>query len=740
MRGLFAPLLGPLSGGASEAIVFDFYVDSVNGSDSNDGMSSSTALQTIGALTLSNGVYIGLARDSEWLERLDGPTLTDVYVGAYGSGMMPVLDARAVVSSWTASGTTNVYFTTWTPVFGEKVAPSIWEDDIRLQRVADEATCGTTPGSYYASNVYAIGVPANLYVHPTGSGDPAANGKVYKQAVRRNCIHLGDNATVNDVRGIGNQHDDGVFTLGRFARANRLVAQDGTKHNIFLGSGYAADCVAYKWDRWFSIFGATSTNPYIAYNTANAVDPLIWSRCIAIFGDDDFSNGGGFYAHSQSGQTAFGSIQVVDCEGYNLDGFSVGASECLTLTIDGATAYNCGRLIANTVSSANIPGGVTIRNFEWLLDRNPSEITFRGVYRPQSAFDADITLEDGLIVFTGTSGSFSNNPINIAFSGASGAVSLTRVAFLADPLVGGPNGGNVQGISLQNAGSDIDMVISHCLWQGYAGYTGTGSRAYAINAVAGAFSSFASENNLFSAMNGATERGAVNYEGVTYNTATAYLAAVQPALEAGSASTALAQVTGITTRDYDFSGDLVQSMGNVPQLTIKGQGQTLADRLTALVAWLEATPPEPIFGPELTTNGGFTTDTGWTKSSGYTISGDQLHCAGTVAQFALCYQTAVGSTLAGGRTYRVIVDLAAISGAASLQVFIGHTSATANRAFNLTGAGTFSIDITIGTVSNQNIVFRKTGTTLAADVNSISVREITGYTVPASGPWPIYRA
>src|SRR5690606_7665711 len=95
---------------------FDVHVDSVNGSDDNDGATPATALATLGALELVEGMRIGLARGSYWREQIDGGAVSGVTVGAYGVGKMPVLDAASPIEgTWTqpdADGLPNVWMQT----------------------------------------------------------------------------------------------------------------------------------------------------------------------------------------------------------------------------------------------------------------------------------------------------------------------------------------------------------------------------------------------------------------------------------------------------------------------------------------------------------------------------------------------------------------------------------------------------------------------------------------------------
>src|SRR5690606_32228624 len=76
----------------SQSEQFDIYVDSENGDDSNDGFAKSTAVASLSAITLAEGMKIGLARGSYWREQLDTGSFNNITIMAYGEGAMPTLD------------------------------------------------------------------------------------------------------------------------------------------------------------------------------------------------------------------------------------------------------------------------------------------------------------------------------------------------------------------------------------------------------------------------------------------------------------------------------------------------------------------------------------------------------------------------------------------------------------------------------------------------------------------------
>lgn len=250
------PALGPVGGGSIRyypSVGYDWYVDSVAGLDSNDGTTPLSALQTITALeakTLEAGDRVGLARGSHWREELN-VAVNNVVIEAYGTGAAPVLDASDVVSSgaWSKTGgRTNVYEATLTHEAtggGDGPIVRVWEDGVRLSRAADLGACDATPGTYYPSTETS---PYTLYIHATGSGDPATNGKAYEVPVRKWGLYswLAESIVVSGVTTQRNMHNNGSLVIGKFGTANGVTAKEGTKHNIFFreggrGSGIAAE-------------------------------------------------------------------------------------------------------------------------------------------------------------------------------------------------------------------------------------------------------------------------------------------------------------------------------------------------------------------------------------------------------------------------------------------------------------------------------------------------------------------
>lgn len=336
--------------------VFDYYVDSVNGSDDNDGLTAATAFASIGKLTTTvggdfSGLRIGLARGGYWREQFGSQSnaSSNVVVSAYGTGQLPVLDAADEVpaESWAKTDTyTNVYDLTWAHSASAGSTLSVWEDGVRLRWVSSIATCDATPGTYYVATV--AGSSTALYLHASDSGDPDANGKLYEIATRDFGIAVGIGGSawrVSNVRTKRQAHPDGslaIYAPGSVVRG--CIAEDGTKHNLFIGRDSAAyDCIAWKAD-WADRTNATL---FVAFTGDGRGKRARFERCVAIVdpavGADAVTNAkaiDGFYAHTSSGSQKWDQIEIVDCAA--IGGVtSFGASDVEHFIVIRPFATNC---------------------------------------------------------------------------------------------------------------------------------------------------------------------------------------------------------------------------------------------------------------------------------------------------------------------------------------------------------------------------------------------------------------
>jgi len=88
---------------------FDYYVDSVNGNDSNTGLTSTLAVKTLAHATSIAGASkrVGLAKGSLFRETLTIPA-SGMTFGAYGSGAIPIITGANAIGSFTNVPATNI--------------------------------------------------------------------------------------------------------------------------------------------------------------------------------------------------------------------------------------------------------------------------------------------------------------------------------------------------------------------------------------------------------------------------------------------------------------------------------------------------------------------------------------------------------------------------------------------------------------------------------------------------------
>lgn len=316
---------------------FDYYVDSVNGDDGNDGLSSATAFATISALTgkIAAGKRIGLARGSTWREQLT-IAANNVTVRAYGTGNMPLLDASDIALKSSISKTallTNVYeiSVSLAAVYSEQFV-NCYEDNVSLVRVASTAVCDATPGSYYPS---AEAGDITLYIHASDSSDVSANAKVYEYTARNEGINAvaASGTTIDGVRCRRNLFAAGSFNMGASSRVLNCTAEDGNSHCIQVGEGSYLFNVTAK-----NLYNGSSTSSLFNYYQANPTGkPVTFDGCTAE-NDAYISTCIGFSGHI-GGVGSLGKIHFINCTAKNvLSGWTgSGASEfvlenCQTLT------------------------------------------------------------------------------------------------------------------------------------------------------------------------------------------------------------------------------------------------------------------------------------------------------------------------------------------------------------------------------------------------------------------------
>lgn len=443
--------------------VFDIYVDSVNGSDANTGQSPSAAKQTLSAVTLSAGLRIGLARQSHWREQIGGfvSLPNNVTIGAYGTGQLPVIDASDVSAGWTkTAGKTNVYQADLS-VGGPDQFLRMYEDGALLKWVADATTCDSTPGTYYCATTTSSPTCA-VFLHATGSGNPASNSKVYEHTARLFGI-MSNTATgwsVSNVRTKRNLHTDGSLVIYVAGTARGCVAEDGGKHNLWIGAdSVAEDCIAWKCD----YSDRTGSTLFISFALDGTGKTSTFRRCVAI-NDISGQNVLGFYAHTQGSWCEWDEIVCEDCSASGVTtGYSM--SDCTLYTNVRSFAFNTAdgldsSALDTVVTDMYVKSGGTTQAGGVHL-RRAGTIDGLRMYSTFGSYDVyleggagEATVKNSVVVKTAGSGFF-----NLQLSTADTLDSINNIYWCTDG--GGgllTNGlGDAQGNSYK---ADIDVNLS----------------------------------------------------------------------------------------------------------------------------------------------------------------------------------------------------------------------------------------------------------------------------------------
>lgn len=328
------------------------YVDQVGGSDVNEGTDITAPLQTIGAIPLQDGMLIMLKRGSVWHEQLDTSANADIVIDVYGSGQIPVLDASdPVAGTWVVDGSfANVYNQTLTHEGDDGLYLSLWEDGVRPKWVASKTLCQATAGTFTVglsssgSNVFSV--------HPSDSGNPNSNGKLYEYSARNVGLFLGATCEVSYVRTRRQIHNNGSTIMGANGIANFCVFEDGVKHNLFASTGCVLnDCIAWKSD-WIVRENHTS---FVAFSPEIQFGEVTFNRCVSLIEveiledalDNDMGTTG-FYAHTDGlDGHLWSTINFNQCSAKNnalgfsvADTVNVTSTRCHAEGVDGGFEFN----------------------------------------------------------------------------------------------------------------------------------------------------------------------------------------------------------------------------------------------------------------------------------------------------------------------------------------------------------------------------------------------------------------
>jgi parallel beta-helix repeat protein len=223
------------------------YYISNSGSDSNDGLTTATAWQTISkvnASTFNAGDSILLKRGDSWNERLIPPS-NGIYIGAYGTGATPTITGLKTIT-----GFTNIGGNIWTATVSASAALNM------VLINGQVAHKGRYPNSTYLN--YISKAFSSLTTSLTGT--PNYTGAI---AVVRTASWIWDLSTITSQSG-------GVLNLS----PNLTYSQDLQTHWFFLqGMASFVDTLNEYDYTGTTLTVYSSTTPTVQVST---IDTLVW--------------------------------------------------------------------------------------------------------------------------------------------------------------------------------------------------------------------------------------------------------------------------------------------------------------------------------------------------------------------------------------------------------------------------------------------------------------------------------
>jgi hypothetical protein len=341
----------------------DVYVDSVNGSNSYDGLSSGRALQTLSAASsaMSAGKSISLARASMWREQFE-VDWDNITVGVHGAGDPPVISAADIVAAtWTQPDAVtypDVWSISWTrghtPTATDQLL--LWADDV-LQVHQPSLAALQANGGWRADN--RVATTTNVYIKSTV--DPNSSGVVYELPKRKQAITghdqladgPGDFATIiGPIEALRSSQNYGPVAGGSGSQS-RLLLRDGGLHHIVSEAASGSDIVIAGVDPNFP----NSTAPFTAYRATSTGFRPSWARIIVLGGGNIATGGSGIYAHASSPSPLTESFNVSQSYVDNMQvGLTVNTQD---LTVRGLYTKDCGQSVGISATSSTVTHSLT---------------------------------------------------------------------------------------------------------------------------------------------------------------------------------------------------------------------------------------------------------------------------------------------------------------------------------------------------------------------------------------------
>ena len=225
-----------------------YYVDP-SGSDAEDGLTTGTAWQTIAkvnATALTAGDQVLFKAGGTWLGGLiidgDGTVGSPIIVGRYGAGDDPIISGSVLTTTWAKTdGYTNIYETALDSTYLDVAAIHTTVATVANWHVFENATDAdpkylTAAASLAAcdgaaASCYYDGTADKMYIHTTGSGNPASNSLEYRIPVVWCLVSTCPAGADNDYITIQNLH---LKHTGRYLLQGHDIGDDYFTHHLVV--------------------------------------------------------------------------------------------------------------------------------------------------------------------------------------------------------------------------------------------------------------------------------------------------------------------------------------------------------------------------------------------------------------------------------------------------------------------------------------------------------------------------
>jgi hypothetical protein len=243
MLGLSLGIWPTILGRSAPALEPDIFVDSVNGNNSNDGLTLGSALQTLAAAQTAvtnsgDGTVLALVRGSYWREQYT-PTVNNLTIMTAGDlgDPMPVIDGADIATGWTEHVDGGSFPDIWQVSWSRSSATTtgseylgLWADGVRpraASSLADlQANGGWMPLSFTTQNT-------TVYIKSVA--DPNSSGVVY-EITKRHYAFNGHGTTIGTPKSA--QTYQGPIELKRCVGHYNVMSQGaGSASKLLLREG-----------------------------------------------------------------------------------------------------------------------------------------------------------------------------------------------------------------------------------------------------------------------------------------------------------------------------------------------------------------------------------------------------------------------------------------------------------------------------------------------------------------------